>query len=424
MSDPEHCSAHPVVGHTLGMAGGWMTTLATLVASALGLPLADFEPGADDAPTGQAAVTSADAVSDGEEEPDSDRWTFDPARCDTTHDVEVPERRRWLRHRVQSRETVSEIAFRHGVAPWEVRGWNDLEPDVERVKRGRRLKVKAARIPPPREVVEYSVQEGDSWTSVAHRFGVTASDLRAYNYPYRSKMKPGRSLTVHADPILRDWVAASPPEGEPIARGAVGIGSPDMGTLLAGVRIPEGEGYWLRLPRSSYGTTHAVTELLAAISDFRDHTAWEGTLALGAMSGPRGGRLGHHKSHQTGRDIDIRLPRREGVSRYAELRPRRVDWAAAWAFVLAMSRVDTQVIFLDYKRQKYLYRAAKAAGTDEDMLKSMLQYPRGAYARRGLVRHYPGHEKHFHVRFGCGPCEVACTSASLSDQEHANAPAD
>jgi LysM repeat protein len=394
-----------------------MAAFAGVVASALGLP--SWFASADD-PAGQ--VASPGAEPEGVLPEEDEHWSFDPGRCDTLHTVEVPERRRWLRHKVRSRETVSDIAFRHGVAPWEVRGWNGLGPEVDRVKRGTRLRVKAARVPPLRTRLDYTVVEGDSWASIARAHGATASDLRAYNYPYRGKMKPGTSITVHADPVVRDWVAADP-GNERVPRGAVGVGSPDMGRLLSGVRIPEGEGYWLRLPRSAYGTTHAVTELLAALDDFRGQTPWSGKLAIGAMSGPRGGPLGHHKSHQTGRDIDIRLPRREGVSRYAELRVRRVDWAAAWQFVLALSRVDTQVVFLDYKRQKYLYRAAKAAGADETTLGAMLQYPRGAYVRRGLVRHYPGHEKHFHVRFGCGPCELACTTASLGDSDP-NTPAD
>lgn len=408
----------------VSMSGGWLVSLASLVASALGVPLSDLEPSvAPDAPVGHSAL-DVTSRSQAETDTEDDAWRFDPVRCDTQYDVEVPSGRRWVRHRVQSRETIPDIAFRHGVAPWEVRGWNVLGDSVNRVKRGVRLKIKAARIPPPREKIEYEVQEGDSWGSVAHAFGARAPDLRAYNYPYRGKMTPGTVLKVHADPIVRDWVAATPDPAERVPRGGVGVGSPDMGSLLGGVRIPEGEGYWLRLPRSAYGTTHAVTELLTAMSDFRAKSSWAGTLAIGAMSGPRGGPLGHHKSHQTGRDLDIRLPRREGVSRYAELKVRRVDWAAAWAFVQALSLVDTQVIFLDYKRQKYLYRAAKAAGADEDTLKSMLQYPRGAYVRRGLVRHYPGHEKHFHVRFGCGPCEVSCTTAALTDAAKANAPAD
>ena len=140
-------------------------TFATLVASALGLPLVGFEPSAVDDPQGQAVLESE---SDPDEEPDA--WTFEPARCNTSLDVEVPERRRWIRHKVQSRETISEIAFRYGVAPWEVRGWNGLGEAVDRVKRGLRLRVKASRIPPPKEAVEYTIVEGDTWGSVARRF--------------------------------------------------------------------------------------------------------------------------------------------------------------------------------------------------------------------------------------------------------------
>ncbi len=398
--------------------------MATLVASALGLPLADLQPsGAQAAPPGPSALKLVAGDLDGADGA-AGSWRFDPVLCDTGHTVEVPASPRWVRHKVQSRETISELAFRHGVAPWEVRAWNDLGDEVERVKRGVRLRIKAARIPPPREKLVYEVQAGDTWGSVAHAFGATAPDVRAYNYPYRGKMKPGSVLTVHSDPILRDWIGASPEDGELVARGGVGVGSPDMGSLLGGVRIPDGEGYRLRFPHTAYGTTHAVTELLRALSGFRDNATWPGTLAIGAMSGPRGGPLGHHKSHQTGRDIDIRLPRREEVSRYADLIVRRVDWAAAWAFVQALSRVDAEVVFLDYKRQKHLYRAAQAAGADETTIESLLQYPRGAYVRRGLVRHYPGHEKHFHVRFGCGPCEVACTGAALTDAAEANGPVD
>lgn len=404
-----------------------MLTLVTSIASALGLPLGDFElpalpPALPSDPTGQA-------VPEGDDEPgaEPDGWAFDPRRCGTTEEVEVPRRRRWVRHKVQSRETIAEIAFRYGAAPWEVRGWNGLGSDVRRVKRGVRLRIKASRVPPPREAIEYTVQEGDTWGSIARAHGATPVDLRAYNYPYRGKMKPGTPLKVLADPIVRDWIAAGKGLHERVPRGGVGVGAPDMGTLLGGVRIPDPDDagrYWLRLPRTAYGTTHAVTELLTAIDAFEQRTAWTGTLAIGAMSGPRGGALGHHKSHQTGRDVDIRLPRRAGVSRYAELRPRRVDWAAAWDFVLALAEVDTQVIFLDYKRQKYLHRAAKASGADDDTLREMLQYPRGSHARRGLVRHYPGHEKHFHIRFGCGPCEFTCTSATLAEKSNAQVDAD
>ncbi len=82
--------------------------------------------------------------------------------------------------------------------------------------------------------------------------------------------------------------------------------------------------------------------------------------------------------------------------------------------VKAFAQTDAVVIFLDYKRQKYLYRAAKGAGATPEELETLLQYPRGGHVKRGLVRNFPGHDKHMHVRFGCGPCEVACVSMSAS----------
>ncbi|MEM6295330.1 MAG: penicillin-insensitive murein endopeptidase [Myxococcota bacterium] len=397
------------------MAGGWMSMVAAMAANALGLPLLlPLEP---DVPAEQV-----DATLEEDADEDETTWRFDPARCGTTQTVETASPRKWIRYKVASRETVEEVAFRHGVAPWELRGWNGMADDAHKLKRGRRLRIKASRLPPRPEKAIVTVAEGDTWSSLAQANGVSPSDLRAYNWPYRGKMTPGSELTVYVDPILRDWIAAAPADGERVRRGAVGVGSPDEGTLLNGVQIPKGDGYWLRLPRSAYGTTHAVTQLLEAIDGFREETPWTGTLAIGSMSGPRGGPLGHHKSHQTGRDVDIRLPRREGVSRYAELRPRRVDWTATWVFVQALARVDTQVIFFDYKRQKYLYRAAKAAGASDEELAALVQYPRGSYARRGLVRHYPGHEKHLHIRFGCGPCEVSCAGA-VPDAPGPNEPA-
>jgi murein endopeptidase len=127
------------------------------------------------------------------------------------------------------------------------------------------------------------------------------------------------------------------------------------------------------------------------------------------MSGPKGGPLGEHKSHQTGRDLDIRLPRKAGVPKYLELYARRVDWKATWDLVKAIAQTDIVVVFLDYDRQKHVYKAAKDAGATKDELR-LLQYPRGRHSGVGLVRHYPGHDRHLHARWGCGPCETECVN--------------
>lgn len=65
-------------------------------------------------------------------------------------------------------------------------------------------------------------------------------------------------------------------------------------------------------------------------------------------------------------------------------------------------------MFLDYKVQRRVYKAAKAAGASEAELATLLQYPRGWAANLGLVRDAHGHDQHIHIRFDCGPCEPEC----------------
>ncbi len=348
---------------------------------------------------------------------DASATTAQSERCSDTYAIKVPPSPKWIRHKVVPREDLVQIASRYHVAPWQLRGWNGLEPETDRVKRGTRLQVRAERIPPPRQKIEYTVVEGDTWPKVAAALGVDSWDLRSYNWPYKGKMRPGTVLTAWVDPIVRDWIAGGgtpASESDAVRRGAVSIGTPDHGTLLNGVRIPDGRVYRLRYPKTSYGTTHAVRQVVKAFEIFEATTSYRGKVALGSMSSLKGGPLGHHKSHQTGRDLDIRLPRRVGVPGYLTLTPKRVDWNAAWDLVKALAQTDVVVVFLDYKRQKNLHRAAVAAGATEDELR-LLQYPRGPWSGAALVRHYAGHDQHMHARFGCGPCETEC--ATLVDAE-------
>lgn len=349
-------------------------------------------------------------------EPSSDDLPMPgPARtstCSERHQVVPANGRESLRHRSVPRETVAQIAHRYDVPPWKLREWNSLAADVDSLARGAKVRLKPRRISPPRERVEYVVQPGDTWWRVAVSHGVDSMDLRSYNWPYRGKMTPGETLQIWIDPLIYDWIQATP--GSPLSpeqglrRGGVGVGSPNDGFLVNGVQIPEGPGYRLRFPKSAYGTTYAVEQFLLAMEILHQHEDEQPLVAVGSMSRPRGGPLGTHQSHQTGRDLDVRLPRRAGVPSWSTLAPSRVNWSAAWRLVQALARTDVEVIFLDYRMQRRISQAARAAGATEEELGALLQYPRGKHARRGLVRHADGHDKHLHVRFRCGPCEVEC----------------
>jgi len=331
--------------------------------------------------------------------------------------------KRWIKHKVVPMEGLAQIAHRYGVTVAEIKRWNELPVDREKVGSGTTLRIRSDHRPPPRTLVRYIVQESDTWWRVAVRHGADSKDLRAYNWPYRDKMTPGSTVKVWADPLVAAWVGASEPvfpdeTSRTVRRGAVGIGPPDDGQLLNGVRIPSGEGYELRFPETAFGTSFAVEALLTGIERFRTESGYAGELLIGSMSAARGGPIGTHRSHQTGRDVDIRLPRRAGVPTGIPLTPRRIDWVAAWELIKAFELTSVEVMFLDYPTQKRVYRAAVAAGAAPEELDRLLQYPRGSHARLGLVRHVAGHDQHMHIRFLCGPCELECVDTSDQD-EHA-----
>ncbi len=331
---------------------------------------------------------------------------------DDASPIPILDRRKWFRHKLVPRERVAQVAHRYGVTEADLREWNGLSDDTQRMRLGARLRVLTARVPPHREKLEYTVAAGDTWWSVALRHGVDARDVRAYNYPWRGKMTPGSTLLIWTDPIVVDWIRAG---GDPLPdddafalrRGGIGVGRPDAGWLVNGVRMPKGDGYHLRLPKSAYGTSHAVAQWMIGLAVFADRSDYTRTLEIGAMSRPRGGELKGHRSHQSGRDVDIRLPRRAGVASWVELTRRRIDWLATWQLIDAMLQTDVTAIFLDYAAQKSLFRTAKGAGIDPARLRDVLQYPDGRSAA-GIVRHSPGHDKHLHVRVGCGPYDVEC----------------
>ncbi|HET6585181.1 MAG TPA: penicillin-insensitive murein endopeptidase, partial [Nannocystaceae bacterium] len=285
---------------------------------------------------------------------------------------------------------------------------NGMSTETMRLKKGTRLKLRARRSPPPRERIEYVVAEGDDWWSVARAHGADVHDLQAYNWPHRDKMVPGKTIVVWSDPVVRGWIAQDNADQLGVSDGGAGVGSPDAGWLIGGARIPEGEGYVLHQPAWSYGTTHAVRELVRALAAY--HEAGGPLVELGAMSKLRGGEIGDHRSHQTGRDVDIGLPRRVGLSRMIPLTNRRIDWIGVWTLIEVLAAADVDVVWLHYEQQKRVHEAALKAGVPRERVAKLLQYPMGR-ASRALVHHAEGHDLHLHVRFGCGPCEPECVDA-------------
>lgn len=354
--------------------------------------------------TGGSEVREPEAGED-EDDSEDDREREDSEREDTSHEG-------WLVHEVVPGETIAELALRYRVDPGRLRGWNGLGRRA-RARPGQRLRLLPRRTPPPREWVRHTVREGDTWTSIARTHGADPSDVRAYNIKRTGRrVYPGLELDVWRDPRLADAVAADTPPSGPAAGirpGGFSVGRPSDGRLVNGVQIPASADYDRLYPGSAWGTSFAVRRLVDTLHRWREESHYAGLLRLGAMSRQRGRRISGHRSHQSGRDLDIRLPLREGLADTMTPTPRRVDWAAVYSLVraFAASGAVTQ-IFLDYRLQKRLYKLAREAGADRRTLRRLIQFPRGSAAPRGLVRHSPGHDIHLHVRFACAEYESEC----------------
>lgn len=321
---------------------------------------------------------------------------------------------RWIEHSTIPRETIEQLALRYDVQAHSIREWNKMTADQQpHAWRPESLRIRARRAPPPRQALGHVAVLGDSWGSISRRYGVDYRSLRAWNVNELGReLEPGERVEIWVDPIVFNAIVHDQPANDRAALvrpGAHSVGVPQAGALISGVQILPGEGYELRFPKSAYGTTWAVRQTVAALDRFVASSEHPHPLSIGTMSRQRGGEIGGHLSHQTGRDLDIRLPLRAEVPQGLNPTARRVAWPVTWELVRAFAQAPSvQIIFLDYGSQRRLYKAAKAGGASEQELDAMLQFPRGSKASLGLIRHSPGHEGHIHVRFGCGPAEPEC----------------
>ncbi len=384
--------------------------LALLVSGGLGL-------GAAPSPARALAPVPSRADADAEEDDLEDQEAPDADRGEAAAAPEStkPERR-WITHSVVPRESLDSIGMRYGVSRDDVVKWNKRKLGAKQwIYAGQELKVHARLFPPPREKITYVVERGDTWTKIADHFGVPTSDLRAWNPKTPKKFKAGAKLKVYTDP------KAAPPSatsgaggGTPLPEfhvrpGGIAVGRPNRGTLVHGVQLPASDMVKILDPDKVWGTSHTIEHLLEAIAMFRRDSGYDHPLTISSISLKNGGRFKPHSSHRTGRDVDIRLPRKPGAPKGEA--PSSIDWTYTWKLVEALASTgEVEYIFVSWSRQKYLHRAAQSAGASKEKLEKLIQWPRKSDTNKGVVRHASGHTVHLHVRFTCAPGNSRCES--------------
>ena len=294
-------------------------------------------------------------------------------------------------------DTLGSIALRFNVAVTDVKAWNKL--DGESIRPGDRLVVhvdEPARKRDPLPVV-HIVRRGDTLGGIAQAHGVTTKKVLEWN----KRLNPRR---LRAGQEVKLYIPGR--EGH-----SVSWGSANRGRLYNGMVLQQSDSLRVRRDGRAWGTRRTVQMLEAAAADVKERWPDAPALMVGDISARRGGKLGPHRSHQSGRDADVSYYHRGNVETRDFQAMSRHTFDAVKNWHLFKTLIDTgqvQYIFVDYHLQRKLYEYALSIGYTPKQLRPILQYPNGRGAKTGLIRYARGHDDHFHIRFTCGPLDKHC----------------
>jgi penicillin-insensitive murein endopeptidase len=180
--------------------------------------------------------------------------------------------------------------------------------------------------------------------------------------------------------------------------GPISVGAPNRGRLFNGVQMPKSDRWKQNDPGNAWGTQETVDSIVRAID--RVHAAHKDSppLIIGHISAKGGGRLKPHKSHQSGRDVDLSYFYNEPKTWYAVATEKNLDKPRTWTLVKAfLEDPNTEMILIDTSLQKVLMAHALAVGEDKSFVERVFQV--SGKAKSPLIRHAKGHATHVHVRF-------------------------
>lgn len=192
------------------------------------------------------------------------------------------------------------------------------------------------------------------------------------------------------------------------------------------VRLEGGADLRVVNRRRAWGTQLVVERLIQVSTAYHLRFPDASPLWIHDISRPGGGPLRLHYSHRTGRDVDIRLIHRWPGAGYVDATPATLHAARMWDLLLRLiATCDVEFIMLDRELQRVLYGHALRKRVPREALGLILQYPyrhSHRYVYGAVVRHYPRHRNHMHVRFRredaaleTYSARALCTRPGLSD---------
>ncbi len=203
-------------------------------------------------------------------------------------------------------------------------------------------------------------------------------------------------------PVLRDLPVALCANEADRDGPSQSIGAATSGSLESGCQFPRSGPGWLAVNDNAFGTDETVALLQYALRTTALQFPGTPAVVVGGLSKPDGGFFAPHKSHQSGRDVDIGYAHTSSQKRFVDAQANNLDLERTWFLMsLLLGSGKVSYVFMDYQVQALLYEALLDQGWTEARLEPLFQYPAGGNVSQGVIRHAVGHLNHFHVRFRC-----------------------
>jgi LysM repeat protein/murein endopeptidase len=180
---------------------------------------------------------------------------------------------------------------------------------------------------------------------------------------------------------------------QPKALGSISVGFVHSGRMVNSVQFPQGDAWIVVSPELAWATQETIDYTTRAIREVRAAYPKAPALRVNQISSRDGGYLRPHKSHQSGRDVDLGFyyPTVDPIR--AREREKYIDLELNWALIKSLiQHTDVQMILVDKRVQKVLREYALSKGEDPKWVSSL-------FGDSALIKHARGHRDHFHVRF-------------------------
>lgn len=178
--------------------------------------------------------------------------------------------------------------------------------------------------------------------------------------------------------------------------GTISVGFTDSGRLINGEKLECDESCEVVVPQYGYGTHEMVQAVLRAAQAVKAAYPNSAPLRVNHIGRKDGGYLRPHKSHQSGRDVDLGFYYKNDANPggIRGQRTKLIDLGRNWLMLKTLlTEADVQVVLVDKAVQKVLYEYALEQGEDPLWLDAVFRS--GKEAR---VQHARRHRDHFHAR--------------------------